>query len=84
MKTLKETLKDLYDEFPRTFSHVRCSEATYEAIWKGAVLRTSETLRFSLVDLQVCVDAAITRNDVLCLYDRHHQFVRTVEFEEPK
>ena len=82
MKNLKETLKDLYGEFPRTFSNVRCSEQTYEAIREGAAVRIVGTPRYSIADLQVSVDSDISGNGFIALYDRHHQFVRSVEFEE--
>lgn len=81
MKTLKDTLKDLYNEFPRNWSHVRCSENAYIAMRSGAAIRIVSEPRYNLLDLQVVVDEALNRDDVLVLYDRHHQFVRSVEFQ---
>lgn len=82
MKNLSETLKDLYNEIPRDWSHTRCTDKTFNAMRAGSAIRLTNVLRFNIFDLQIVVDAAILRDDVLALYDRHHQFVRSVEFAE--
>lgn len=82
VKNLKDTLKELYEEVPRNWSHIRCTEKTYEAIRNGAVMRVLNMPTSSLQDLQLVVDEAIKRDDILALYDRYHQFVRSVEFSQ--
>jgi hypothetical protein len=82
MKTLLEIVKELYEEFPRNWRYVCCHASIFEEVKRqSVVLPKGSTLpsNLSSVDLYVDNDCPIDR---FKLYNRHHEFVRDVEFSQ--